>query len=192
MTTNNKKGIMKPRRILAKLLVFLPWLPRFALANRKTTLPKDLKFDVSKGDATLTQEFELTQHRNYYFTLKFHYIDGVNSRQLEKLVGDGATYADGSHARPGIIVPVHLRIDKFDSTTNSKLIYEKVVETKAHFARSFGEGSDGYYKRMISDVELKPGRYKLQISTIRSTPEFEKVDVYLAITYHPNTAPLTE
>jgi hypothetical protein len=179
--------IIKPRRRIAALLTLLPWLPRSAFAGLPPVPPCSFSFDVTKRGNSVDEEFRVLEYRNYYFALKFEYSGQEDLWRVLKLVGDGSTYPDGRYAEPGVAVSVKLRVYRNSSDASPELIFEKSVKSEGAYVHGFSNKKfHGNYRRMIVPVGLRPGLYRVHVTTIEDAPEFEGTSTYLNIEFHPN------
>lgn len=67
--------------------------------------------------------------------------------------------------QPGVIVPVHLRIEKVESSGGTMLHTDQVINTGGWYAA----GIDGLIRK-IADIKLRPGKYRLTVKTTQESP----------------------
>lgn len=91
------------------------------------------------------------------------------------------------------VVPIHIRVSKEESESDSILLEDKTVRTLAYFAHGFHDSDDGgRYDRMVMVLALKPGLYRVQVNTIQESPRFSGVTTKFAITYHSKTSTIKD
>jgi len=175
---------MELKRIAVTVLALLPWMPNIAFAESpQIPPPHSFPFDASRGDSLLDTDFQIRQHRNYYFSLQFDYAGEDDLWRVLKLVGRSN--------EPGVIIPVYLKVLRIQPGSNPESIYEGSVETKSSFVHGFTETKfHGNYRRMIEVIALKPGLYRLQVRTIKESPELVGTLSHINIEYHSNARPL--
>jgi len=164
---------MKFRKIIAALLMIIPWMT--ACAGLQTTSPPTpvvkWPFDVSKRDSKVNQDFRIREYRSYYFALRFDYVGFDGEDRVFKLVG---------HGSEGIAIPIHIKIIKLDAgNLPSELKYENTITTNGYFAHA-----SGYYLRRIIAIDLKPGIYRVEANTIEDRPAFSGTPSHLQIEGH--------
>jgi hypothetical protein len=166
------------------LIALLQWIPNTTFAELLLIPPpRSFSFDVSQGGSTLDTELEIREYRNYYFAFQFDYAGQDDLWRVLKLVGQSN--------EAGVIIPVHLKVLRIQPGSKPESIYEESVETKSHFVHGFTETKfHGNYRRMIAVIALKPELYRLQVHTIRASPEFAGTPSHVNIEWHPNTGPL--
>lgn len=183
---------------------------------------RSFRWDISKKGSVIEQEFIVTEHRSYDFDLEFHHNglpddwkkfigtggdifltrDQVNPRRVrdEDVGGDGRRLYELYHkgelviksADPGVIVPIHIRVEKIDEVSGNKtLLADKTVDTEARY-----RGGGGIVARGIWGVALKPGRYKVSAETLKDVPlpPAPNAETYtaLGIVYYAKVNPTKE
>ena len=88
-------------------------------------------------------------------------------------------------ASPGVIVPVHIRIEQVDSAGVATVHTDEVDDTEG----IEGGGPLGI-DRLITDVRLRPGKYRLRANTIRESPLPPNTETFLRAAAIPNTKAL--
>jgi hypothetical protein len=166
--------------LTAAFLMLFPWIPKASFAESPPVPVVQFPFDVSRQDNTVNQEFRIRDFRSYYFAIRFNYFGEADLYRVITLVGDG------SKKYPGISIPIHMKIVKQDSGNSPpKLIYENTVLTEHCFAHGFErKQTDGNFLRQILAIDLKPGIYRVEASTIKDSPEFSGTPTYLQIEFH--------
>jgi hypothetical protein len=143
--------------------------------------PVDFPFDVSRRDSTVNKEISIREYRSYYFALQFDCLDRADYDRVMALVGDGGRYPDGRYGHPDVIVPIHIKLIRLETGKNPETVYDGTVETQAIYA-----GISGALLREIIVIDLKPGIYRVEASTIKDSPAFTGTSSHLFIQYHPN------
>jgi hypothetical protein len=180
---------------IAKLLIVWvsTWLLLLGTAQSMgapvRNLPEDIApFDVSRSGSTIKVDIKVTEHRVYELLLNVYYKGRIGQGRVINVVGDGSRYPDGRYGRPGLIVPIHIKI--VDST--GSVIIDDVHNVEGVIAHGFNGENDGYYSRYMYGVALRPGVYHVEIDNVKATPEFSGISCAVHIGWHPNTAPLSE
>lgn len=140
-------------------------------------------FDISRPNALIRVDVKVTEHRPYEFYLNVYYKGRAEQARVIQLVGNGSRYPDGRYGRPGLIVPIHLKV--LDST--GVTIDDSVHDVQGVDIHGFNGDRDGYYSRHIHDVVLRPGIYHIEISAMRGVPEYSGISCAIHIGWHPNT-----
>lgn len=93
----------------------------------------------------------------YILKINKYMIFDTNEKweQAQELIKAGE--AIWKHAKPGVIVPVHLKIERFDKNNVASIITDKNIDT------------EGGTSRTVASLKLKPGRYRLNINTNKET-----------------------
>ena len=163
---------MKMRQLFRKLnqliLAFLLLFPCISRAESSPPVPPvTFPFDLSKQDSTVNQEFRIREYRSYYIALRFDHSGGDDAKHLLPLVGEGGRSPDGSYVYPGIIIPIRLKVIRLEAGKDPETIDDETVETK-----SFYSAVTGALFREIIAINLKPGVYRLEASTVKDSLEF--------------------
>lgn len=194
-----KEPIVETKRILMACLALFPWLPSCKPPDDPTapTIPpwRSFRWDISKKDSLIEQEFVVTEYRSYSFDIEFHH-NGLPESWIQ-FIGTGGDsfftkdpnhpthvgvddaggvdrlyelYRKGElilkHVDPGVVVPVHIRVEKIDpGTGNRTLMADETINTEALY-----KGGNGEVSRIITAVALRPGRYKVTAVTLRDVP----------------------
>lgn len=88
------------------------------------------------------------------------------------------------------VFPIHICVLKKDQ---EEPFINETLKTLGYFAQGFNpSGVGGYFERMITVLALKPGSYKIKATPMLESELFSIVTTKLAITFHPNAAPLEE
>lgn len=176
---NKNEIIMKSKRLFAAFLMLFPWIPKASFAESLPVPRVKFPFDVSKRDSTVNHEIKIREYRSYYFAIQFDYFGAADMNRVRSLVGNGGVRPDGGYANPGIIVPIHIKLIRLESGKDTEAVYDGTVETQGTYA--FGSGN---FTRDIIIVDLKPGIYRVEASTIKDSPEFTGTPSHLLIEHH--------
>lgn len=187
---------MKFKKVLiAILLVLIPSVTAYAAfwpLNMRTQIVK-WTFDVSKKETKASHLFKIRWEQPYTFALQFDYTN-ENERDRLRAIVEGLD---------SVAVPVHIKISRqIEGATinppevkNKKkgkgkkrkiaekdvpleLIYEETIITAGAYA--WGQTS-GYCLRKITEINLKPGIYRVEVNTIEDRPEFAGKPSFLRI-----------
>jgi len=145
-------------------------------------------FDISRSDSTIRVDIKVAEHRPYEFYLNVYYKGRVEQSRVIELVGNGSRYPDGRYGRPGLTVPIHLKIVDSSGST----IVDDVRNVEGVDIHGFNGDHDGYYSRYMYGVELRPGIYHVEINSVKEMPEFSGISCGVHIGWHPNTKPISD
>lgn len=182
---------MKRRRFLLRVVTLpLLWIPGVVSAEADPVPYVEFPFDVSQGASSLNEKFRTKEDRVYSFDLRFEYVNPAEQDRLDTLVGDGSRYPDGRYGKPGIIIPIHLKIISVTTIPNSDPVFEKTVETRGIWSHGIGWKVDaGDYRRRVAEVRLPPGSYRVQVSTLQDISSFVGVRTHFGIGYDARATP---
>lgn len=92
-------------------------------------------------------------------------------------------------ARPGVTIPVHVRIEAVGAVAGATAMLDQDFSTRSIQGSfpGFSPSSPGGLARPITTVKLRPGTYKLQAKSLNATTVPADVETYLTVTYRPNT-----
>lgn len=76
---------------------------------------------------------------------------------------------------PGVVVPVHLRIEHVNSSGATTVHTDEVVDT----GNFYSAGSGGLFRK-ITIVNLKRGKYRVKASTIRDSSLLPDIETFLS------------
>lgn len=177
---NKNEIIMKSKRLIVAFLMLFPWIPKASFAELPPVPVVRFPFDVSKQHIIVNQEFRIRNNRSYVFAIRFDYSGPTDERRVFALVGDG------SSKDPGISIPIHIKILKLDAgNLPPEIIYENTITTEHYYAHGFErKQTDGNFNREITTIDLKPGIFRIEASTIKESPEFSGTPSYLKIDYY--------
>lgn len=173
------------RQLILSLLALLFWLPSIVLAQTYPVPRTQFPFDVSRGDSSLDEKIKIEENRVYHFNLQFEFGDAADQARVSELVGDGSRYPDGRFGRPGIAVPIYLKIAPIVGDLNAQPIFERTIDTEARYAMRADN-----FQRTIANVRLPPGIYRVQAHTIQEISKFSGTRTQLAIGYDPRASPI--
>lgn len=215
----NKDCPLRPaRRRFAKLMALASAMPVLLLAQSKqpiSRIPAVLKWDIRPANSSVEQEFLVREYRNYYFYVDFNRGGPFDVNELRKFTGDSAvqivtkdpvpvvvipkTSEEERRARElirkgvyefryvhlGVVMPVHMTLEKladYRNETTTKMVDETFNTDRECF------GLD----RAITEVALKPGRYRFVVKTLQETHLPAGAESSLVIAYRPKTRVLKE
>lgn len=178
-------------------------------------IPVVLKWDIRPANSQIEQDFLVTEFRNYYIYIAFNKGGPFDVNELRKFTGDSVfqivtTGSDPKlvipktaeersrarkliqegvyeyqHAHLGIVMPVHLRLEKLD-IDGGKTATTMVDETFNTDRENFG------LDRAITVVALKPGEYHISLKTLKETYLPHGAESSLVIAYMPKTRVLKD
>lgn len=215
--TEDKK-IKQSRRLFSKLLALTSGFPRVLLAGDTKPIPRIplvLKWDVQPANSQIEQEFLVKEYRNYYVYLEFNRAPPVDVKELRRFTGDGAYQIvtkdpvptvinpqtteevrradelvrqgvyEFRHIHLGVMMPVHVTLEKLgdDINTTPLTIVDETFNTD--------RGCFGL-DRAITEVALKPGKYRIKLKTLQETYLPPGADSSLVITFRPKTRVLVD
>ncbi len=149
--------------------------------------PLIVPFEAQKAGSTFMTELRVVEHRYYEFTILLKLKEGAtmeDARSLSELAGWFGRDGSGKLRKPGISIPVKLKVRVIDAagerTIYDKEIYEEEVQ---------GGGGAGIEK-LIDSIELRPGRYRINIESLKDIPELTGYPINFGIDGHYNTNPI--
>ncbi|MEK7995415.1 MAG: DUF5625 family protein [Planctomycetota bacterium] len=140
--------------------------------------PVSFAFDASKASTVVDTTIKVDKTRFYQFELLFRGARPADMAALNKLAGDaylGDSYVDKRYKPPdpGVVVPVRVVI-----TADQHVVYDRTVKTQGHY--SFTRLA---IHRRAGGIELIPGLYRIQVSTIEDIPELSAVTIEFSVSY---------
>ena len=178
-------------------------------------IPLVLKWDIRHANSFIEQEFSVTEYRNYYIYIAFGKGGPFDVNELRKFTGDSAVQIVTKDPVPtvviaktneevrradelirkgvyefryvhlGVVMPVHVMLVKLGDDGN--MISTTVVdETFKTDRECFG------LDRAITEVALRPGRYRIKLKTLQETYLPTGAESSLVIAYHPKTRVLKD
>ena len=159
-------------------LLFIPCIAACA-ALWTTSPPKPYThwpFDLTKRNSTINQEFRIVEYRSYIFAIT---ISCLNQAAFNQADCDHVfSITNGAEM---IAIPIHIKITKYATgDAPPVLVYESTITTNG--AQS---GTGRSWNREIVVIDLKPGIYRVEATTIEDRPEFANTKMFLLITDHP-------
>lgn len=171
---------MKPRWLTFLILAFLPWLT--ACAKAPTSWP----FEVQKAGNKVEVEFEAVEHRGYLFDLRLMYKEGdrEDGERVRKLAGRYEKDNNGKLLEPGVPILLRIKIDEIDDTGVKPMLDQEISEL-----RTTSHGANSFDKR-ITEVPLKPGRYRISVESLKDVPELFGTPVIFSIGFYAKSTPI--
>ncbi|MGO9137260.1 MAG: DUF5625 family protein [Syntrophales bacterium] len=104
-----------------------------------------------------------------------------DKKHFREIVGDGAhNPADNwRYVKPGVVIPIHVRITRHETGKDDEIVYEDTVGTEGMYA-----SIKGSFLRCVDVVDLKPGIYRIEANAVKDSPEFSGIPSYLIIEPH--------
>lgn len=187
MSKNNNQLITKTKRLFIAMLAFFPWLPACAGDTRPPKPPFFVPFEAQKAGSVFTTELLVAEHRSYIFSLELGVKkegDMEDARRLGKLAGGDSRDKEGKPLDLGISIPLKLTISVID-TSGERIIYDKEIYEE----EKIGASRRGF-KKLIGSIELKPGRHRINIQSLKDIPELVENPITFGIYGWPNTNPI--
>lgn len=154
---------------------------------RPRKLPLLVPFEAQKAGSIFTAELRVMEHRSYEFALLLKAKKGISieeAKRLIKLAGDFGRDKNGKLIRPGISLPLKLRVSAIESS-GERVVYDKEI----HEEEALGAGGMGIEK-LIDVIDLRPGRYKVSIQSLKDIPELAETPITFGIYGWHNTNPI--
>jgi hypothetical protein len=179
------------RRGIASLLVTLFLLCALVACNSGKQIAKPpliLPFAVQQSGNKVETELQVQEHRPYIFDLRFGFNekDSEDRERVKKLAGDYGRDKDGRLLKPGISVPLRLKINLIDSHGEKTLLEREILEEEM-----WAYGADNF-KKQIAIVPLKSGHYQISVESLKDMPELIGTTVTLGIGYDPKASAIPE
>ncbi len=125
--------------------------------------------------STLENFFHIVEHDQYSFKLQFSFRenDKLDRARVKELVGGNSVDQSGNPLEPGVPTPVTIEIQGLESA--NKCLYTKTIDP---ILTSWGGDS---FDKVIVNIALKPGSYKIKLKHLRNSPEFQNTKIALMI-----------
>jgi hypothetical protein len=170
---------MKNKRLLTTLLTFLPWLSACVGNSQIPEPPVEFPFAVEKAGSKIGTELQITEKRIYSFDLYFMYKehDQIDQARVMKLTGSDITDKTGKLIDPGIPIFLNLKIYRLDAQGDSLVIAKESLEQQP------GELGADHIAKIILEIPLDIGRYRINIENLKDVPELAETKIYFHITF---------
>lgn len=89
---------------------------------------------------------------------------------------------------PGVIVPVHLRIEQVDNSGATTLHTDQVFDTENYYG---AHSTDGLLRK-ITNIKLRPGKYRFRVSTTKESSLPPNVIIFLKVAPTSNSRVLKD
>lgn len=183
---------MRSKRSLLALLTLLPWLSRFAYAEKRVpTIPpgRAFKWDIGPKDSRIEVDFIVTEYRVYEFHIGFGNKNDPDSKDQSwrdddrnwEFINGGRNTLDN-----GVVVPVCIKVEQLDASARHALVTEQAIDT--YKLRAGGR----LVLRTIIYQKLRPGKYRVTAMTTRETALPETLGSYLHIGFYAKAAVLND
>ena len=171
---NQKSGLLS-RIIIAFSMCTLIACAQFPNDLR---LPAVVPISLKESGDVFTKTIDVVDHNNYYFSLRFSYNqdDQVDRARVRGLLGGHEIDKQRKPLEPGVSTPVLLTVYAMDAGQEVE-VFKKEIDP---ILTSWGGDN---FKKTIGFTELKPGRYLVQLKSLRACPEFNQIPVALSIGY---------
>ncbi|AZD09353.1 hypothetical protein C4K26_3958 [Pseudomonas chlororaphis] len=131
--------------------------------------------DISRADQSASAEFVVKKTGDYRFALLFSKKDSLPEilKQIEVW---------GDYNVDGVAIPVHLRVLK-----DGQVFFDKSLITTGI---QWGQGFDYEGRRMntavrlIKTLELSPGKYSVEVSTLDDLQAFRGIEGFVEFSYY--------
>lgn len=145
-------------------------------------------FDAQQIDFKVEKDIRIKEFDSYEFkfSLKFKEGDIRDQERVEKLTGGPGRNKAGQLTKPGINVPVRIRIRALKPSDLENIFEKEIVEEPA-----YGVSAEHYYKHIIN-IKLKPGTYHLAVENLEIVPELIGTPLSLLVTSRSKTNPIVD
>ena len=135
--------------------------------------------DLSRGGVVADFNIRVTQHRLYYFELRFSYPEGdrAERERVRKLVGEYGRDKNNNLIEPGILTPVKLIIFE-KQAHNGQIVYQKTIkdpETVSHSISNF--------TKEIGHCDLPRGHYRFVLESLAQPQEYASIPTLFYVTF---------
>jgi hypothetical protein len=127
---------------------------------------------------------QLYNIKTHEYMPQYGYSD-AQAKQLAHLLYTGEVIF--KYSEPGVIIPVHFKIEKFDNNKVTKVVIERELDTA---------GSGGFathhcvLSRLVAlNIKLHPGDYKITISNSEKMVLSPNIETYLQLSPLPDSTP---
>jgi hypothetical protein len=174
--------MVESRRLLIALLALalMPWLPNAVFAASLPSPVTRTDFDVTRKGNAAAIDFRIKQPRSYVFALEFTYAGLDDENRVLDLVGGWKLH------NSGVDIKIRLTLVRLEESAGaSSPIFDGEVVTSKSYAHGFSDVKfNGKYRREILTVNLEPGRYRVEATTLDDNPAFAGTPSYLLIDYY--------
>ena len=155
-------------------------------------------FAVHRAGATMMQDVKLVHDRTYEFSLKLYHNRGKDAERVGKLAGSGAQRKDETGKwvliDDGIPIYVELEVTGSDEAVKGFYFKEKLfaggcIAGGLELVKNIDnkETEKYYFRRMIKEIRLKPGLYRITLKSLRDIPELEGTSVAFQFGWYWNS-----
>ena len=147
--------------------------------------PVELPFAVQQAGTIMTTELRIVEYRTYFFNIDMYFKpnDQEERKRIQKLVGEYGRDQNGNLYNPGIAIPLRLTVSVLDAAGEHPL-FDRNIE----YEEVYAWGADHFTKN-IGQIELRPGRYRATIESLKDIPELVGTPVTFSITYRIKSTP---
>jgi hypothetical protein len=142
--------------------------------------PLVLPFVVQLAGNKVETELQVHEHRSYIFYLQLGFVekDPEDRERVKKLAGDYERNKEGKLLKPGVAVPLRLKISVIDSFPEKTLLEREILEEEM-----WAYGADNF-KKQIAIVPLKPGHYRVSLESLKDAPELVGTPIAFGIGFY--------
>lgn len=169
------------------MLAFFPWVFAYASDMRIPKPPFFVPFEAQKAGSVFTTELRVVEHRHYEFALLWKAKKGTSiedAKRLIELAGGNSRDKNGKPLSYGISIPLKLKVSVIE-LSGDRIIYDKEI----HDEEMLSAGGMGIEK-LIDTIELRPGRYRVSIQSLKDIPELAEIPINFGIYGWPNSNPI--
>ena len=151
-------------------------------------LPINISIDTQLAGSKTEKEFRVAKYAGYEFGLKLGFREGdSNDRQrVLNLAGDSRRDQAGKLIRPGVGIPLRLRL----VATNPSDLEQPFEKEFSEQQKTGASETDVYLS--ISNIRLKPGTYRITVENLKSVPEMRGTPTTVFVARRPKSGAISE
>lgn len=166
-------------RLIALLIAAGLWIVAFPVwSDWVTKSPLDMTISLSPP-GPVRERIEIRIPERYMVQLKFE-RDGIDFKQLKKLIGAMGLCLPNEECSKGVPVPIRWSLKTSETETT---ISEGLVES----IDSNGWSAAHVY-RGVGVIQVQPGEYIFEAEVTRPIPELAHIRTHIAIEHQPKTS----
>lgn len=170
---------MQQWRLIALLIVAALWIGVFPIwSDWVTKNPFDAVISLSPPDS-VREGIEIRIPERYMVQLKFE-RDGIEFKQLKKLIGAMSVCLPNEECSKGVPVPIRwsLKNGETGATTASGSV--ESIDSNGW--------SQAHVYRAVGVIQVQPGQYIFEAEVTRPVPELAHIRTHIAIEHQPKAS----
>jgi hypothetical protein len=198
-----KGGVFLTIKLKMLCLLLITVLLSSIMGGCATTEPHypSVPFAVHRAGETIEQEVQLVHDRFYEFRLRlYHTRECEDAKRVHRLAGSGVYHRDESGKmipiNDGIPVYLELKVIGLDEAINGfyfqkKLLVGEFIGSSVELVNNKPnkDTDKPFFDRIIKEIRLKPGLYRITLKSLRDIPALEGTPVAFKLGWYWNAMP---